>query len=87
MLAGRLPAYALEYPCHAPHDRRWFHMLVTPLRMAGGGAVVVHSNVTQRHLAEAAVRGLAEQYRSMVSALDAGIVIHGLNARVLACNP
>ncbi len=87
VLAGRLPAFALEYPCHAPHEPRWFRMLVTPLRLASGGAVVVHSNVTQRHQAEAALRRLAEQYRSMVSALDAGIVIYGLNARVLACNP
>ena len=87
VLAGRLPAFALEYPCHAPHEPRWFRMLVTPLRLASGGAVVVHNNVTQRHQAEAAVRRLAEQYRSMVSALDSGIVIYGLNARVLACNP
>ena len=87
VLAGRLPAYAMEYPCHAPHEPRWFRMLVTPLRLASGGAVVVHNNVTQRHQAEAAVRRLAEQYRSMVSALDTGIVIYGLNSRVLACNP
>ena len=87
VLAGRLPSYALEYPCHAPNAPRWFHLLATPLRMAGGGAVVVHSDVTQRHLAEAAVRKLAEQYRSMVSVLDAGIVIYDLNARVKACNP
>ena len=87
VLAGSLPNYTMEYPCHSPQEQRWFRMLVTPLRLASGGAVVVHSEVTQRHQAEVAVRGLAEQYRSMVSVLDTGILIYGLNGRVLACNP
>lgn len=30
-LAGRLPApLSMVIPCHGPHDRRWFDMLVTP---------------------------------------------------------
>ncbi len=30
-LAGQLPApLSMVIPCHAPHDRRWFDMLVTP---------------------------------------------------------
>jgi PAS domain S-box-containing protein len=87
VLAGNLPRFALEYACHAPHEQRWFHMSVTPLRLASGGAVVVHGDVTERHLAALAARASAEQYRSMVSALDEHILIFGLDRQVTACNP
>ena len=86
VLAGSLPVFTHEYACHAPHEQRWFQMNVTPLRISSGGAVVAHANVTQRHLADGALRTLAEQYRSMLSALDEGLLIYGLNARVFACN-
>jgi PAS domain S-box-containing protein len=86
VLAGSLAVFAHEYACHGPQAQRWFQMNVTPLRIAGGGAVVAHVDVTQRHLAADALRTLAEQYRSMLSALDEGILIYGLNARVIACN-
>ena len=86
VLNGSLPTFSHEYACHAPHEQRWFQMNVTPLRIPSGGAVVLHANVTQRHLADVALRSLAEQYRSMLSALDECILIYGLNARVTACN-
>lgn len=35
-----------QYPCHAPHERRWFAMHVTPLP-GGSGALVSHYNITR----------------------------------------
>jgi diguanylate cyclase (GGDEF)-like protein/PAS domain S-box-containing protein len=52
VLNGELPGFALEYPCHSPSEQRWFAMSVSPLRSGGQGAVVVHSNITDRILAE-----------------------------------
>jgi two-component system, chemotaxis family, CheB/CheR fusion protein len=46
VLDGRLPRFALEYPCHSPTERRWFVMHATPIRDRLGGAVVSHVNVT-----------------------------------------
>ncbi|HWP11764.1 MAG TPA: PAS domain-containing protein, partial [Ramlibacter sp.] len=48
VLEGREPVFALEYrcACDQPHDR-WFVMKVTPLKVARGGAVVVHSDITE----------------------------------------
>ena len=45
--------FALEYPCHAPHEKRWFEVTVT--RFDDGDepfAVLSHRNVTERKLAD-----------------------------------
>ncbi|MGE4265597.1 MAG: diguanylate cyclase [Desulfovibrio sp.] len=54
VLAGELPEFRLEYPCHSPREQRWFLMYVTPLLRGAGvaGAVVSHLVITDRILAE-----------------------------------
>ena len=52
LLAGALTQFTLEYPCHSPTERRWFLLHASPLRTSGGGAVVSHTDITQRTLAE-----------------------------------
>src|SRR6185436_19302854 len=74
VLAGWREVFSHEYACDAGGSPRWFHMDVTPLRTGRGGAVVVHADVTQRRLAEDALRRSEVQYRSMVCALDEGIL-------------
>jgi len=46
VLVGQLPAFSLQYPCHAPDRDRWFLMHATPIRGTGGGAVVSHIEIT-----------------------------------------
>lgn len=46
VLERESPHFFTQYPCHAPHERRWFAMHVTPLA-GGGGALVTHYNVTR----------------------------------------
>ncbi len=86
VLAGEKTVFALEYACHEPGIPRWFSMTVTPLRTRDGGAVVVHADITQRRLAEDALRASEEQYRSMVSVLDEGILVFGADRQLKACN-
>jgi diguanylate cyclase (GGDEF)-like protein len=54
VLAGELPEFRLEYPCHSPTTQRWFLMYVTPLLRGASvaGAVVSHLVITDRILAE-----------------------------------
>lgn len=56
ILEGRLDTFSQEYPCHSPAKPRWFLMTASPLATAGGGAVVIHADVTGRHLAEESLR-------------------------------
>jgi diguanylate cyclase (GGDEF)-like protein len=58
VLSGHQPSFTMEYPCHSPTEQRWFSMTVTPLA-DGSGAVVMHTNITQRRLAEDQARDLA----------------------------
>ena len=61
--AGRREGIRLEYPCHSPTDRRWFHLTVTALRDdRRSGAVVMHVNVTERKLTENALRESNEKF-------------------------
>ncbi|MFG6447782.1 diguanylate cyclase domain-containing protein [Roseateles sp. BYS180W] len=62
VLCGHCPHYEFEYPCHSPHEQRWFIMRICPLYGAReqGYFVVTHLNITQRRLAENAVARMAE---------------------------
>ncbi|HRY14332.1 MAG TPA: response regulator [Candidatus Competibacteraceae bacterium] len=52
VLEGRQAYFAFEYPCHSPHERRWFSMTVTPMEMGSSGVVVAHTTITERKQAE-----------------------------------
>ena len=57
VLSGRSPIFEIEYPCHSPTEQRWFVMRVTRFKSAEPVRVVVsHENVTQRRLAEDALK-------------------------------
>jgi two-component system CheB/CheR fusion protein len=46
VLRGEAREFFQVYPCHGPTEQRWFAMHVTPLRLADGGALVAHYNVS-----------------------------------------
>jgi two-component system, sensor histidine kinase and response regulator len=87
VLEGKTPLYTREYPCHSPEQQRWFQMSVTPLRIRQGGAVVLHADITTRVNAEKRVIASEDNYRSMVSVLDEGLMVYDAQGRLMACNP
>ena len=57
VLAGRLPYFEFEYPCHSPTEERWFVMRATRFDRRGRcGCVVAHEDVTKRKRAEEALQ-------------------------------
>jgi signal transduction histidine kinase len=57
VLADRRANFEMEYPCHSPKRRRWFIGRVTPYFCnEKAWAVVAHENITERKLAEEALR-------------------------------
>lgn len=59
VLEGRLPNFSMEYPCHSTDQQRWFTMRVSPLGGLKRGAVIVHTNITERMIMEGDIRELA----------------------------
>jgi signal transduction histidine kinase/DNA-binding response OmpR family regulator len=55
ILAGQLPIFKLDYPCHAPEERRWFRLVVAPLRGTITAAIVLHYDITEQKLAHEAL--------------------------------
>lgn len=52
--------FYFEYPCHSPAEKRWFMMRVSSFEMEDKNYfVIAHQNITERKLAEEAVRELA----------------------------
>lgn len=52
VLAGRRQSFACEYSSVSRDSINWYLMTVVPLRWTDGGAVISHSDVTERRLAE-----------------------------------
>ncbi|WP_144290024.1 PAS domain-containing protein [Ideonella sp. A 288] len=93
VLDRRSELFSLEYRCDSPAEARWYQMNVTPLRTASGGAVVVHSNVTQRRGAEAEIerhrnhlQQLVDERTQQLQALNAALVERERFVRTVADN-
>lgn len=73
VLAGRAPSFTMEYPCASPTQENWYLMTASPLP-GGEGAVVVHTDVTERVLHERSLRAVLERLALTQRAMDqAGI--------------
>jgi PAS domain S-box-containing protein len=64
-LAGATTEFTLEYPCHSPEVQRWFRLCATPWPVVAG-AVVTHTDVTQRVLAEQRLKESEQHYRALI---------------------
>ncbi len=72
VLDGTQASFMLEYPCHSPDKKRWFVMTATPLSGETGGAVVSHTDITERKQAEMALSKSEGKYRALFESIDQG---------------
>jgi PAS domain S-box-containing protein len=80
---GERTVEPLEYLCDSPGEERWFAMRAEPLLRPEGGAVVTHTDVTQRKKNEIALRESEGRFRRLADALPIAIWMSDTSA---ACN-
>lgn len=83
VLRGEVPSFSLEYPCHSPLEQRWFLLHASPLRPAGRGVVVAHTDISERKRAELVDRQLA----SIVESSADAIISENLDGTIASWNP
>ncbi|MGO8947756.1 MAG: ATP-binding protein [Ktedonobacterales bacterium] len=84
VLAGTLPLFTLEYPCHSPTEQRWFLLYAVPLPDRTGHAVVAHLTITERKLLEERVSAANQEMSNFLSLLSHEVrtPLTGLNGYV-----
>lgn len=66
VIEGRQPSFAIEYPCHSPHEKRWFQMRASRFTSLDSTRVVIsHEDITSRVLSEEATRSWSEQQQTL----------------------
>jgi formate hydrogenlyase transcriptional activator len=65
VLDGSRDLFTLEYPCHSPKLQRWFVMKVRPLTCRRGGAIVSHTDITDRKKVDDSVDDLRRRLSFM----------------------
>jgi PAS domain S-box-containing protein len=74
VMAGRRNQFYLEYPAHNPLEQQWFGVRVTRFQNEGATWIVItHEDVTERQIAEEALRASEEKYRNLTHHLPVGV--------------
>ena len=81
VLNGTVSHFAMDYECSSPSQERWFTMTVLRQKQPGAGAVVTHSDITDRKQSEEALRRSEERLRLLTDAVPVLISYVDANQR------
>ena len=88
VLSGGQEGYTMEYACHSTEEQRWFRLSIVPIsNVVLTGAVVMHYDITERRLAEDAVRVAEQKYRSIFENAVEGLFVSTPEGRYITINP
>ncbi len=79
--------FSMEYPCHSPDRLRWFSMQVLRLFGSRKGAVVIHTDITERKLMEEKLRTNAAWLTALKERSPVGICVTDRNRVIRDTNP
>lgn len=80
--------FELAYRCDSPTQKRWFLMHVMLLGNEKSKVVISHQDITEKKLAEEAVKASEIRYRRLFEAAKDGILIlDGITGKIMDANP
>ena len=71
VIEGELPSFRIEYPCHLATEQRWLLLCVDSMPPEHGGVVISHTDITERKLAEKALKEALDELRRLKDQLHA----------------
>lgn len=86
VLEGKRERFEMAYPRPSPEQERWFHMVVTRLTSAAGGAVVQHNDITQSTMADSPLQESEHRFQLMADAAPVMMWMSGLDRLCSYCN-
>lgn len=76
VLSGRTRGFTIDYPFHTAGVRRWFRLLVSPLRIANRHlTILMHINITEQMVAERALGASFRELCDLKAALDEHAIV------------
>lgn len=86
VLAGQLPVFTYDYPCHSPQQHRWFSMTVAPLSGTTGGAVISHIDISAPRMLAEELRTSETRFRLLFENAPIGIAMVDNERHLLRVN-
>jgi PAS domain S-box-containing protein len=80
-------SFEAEYATGTSNRRRWFSLRVSPLASSSGGAVVSHTDITERRKAEQALTESSQRLAFLFQQTPLGVIEWDLEGHVTAWNP
>jgi PAS domain S-box-containing protein len=87
VLAGTQTRFSLEYPCDGPDCKRWYEMEVLRPHGSAFGAIVTHTDISERKRAEEALRDANQKLRLHFEQTPMAVIEWDLDFRVTQWNP
>lgn len=84
MLVGAREHFAMQYPCHAPYEPRWYTARIS---RSTDYLVIAHENVTAEILAAQSLRRSEERFRTVVEHSPEVVAILDQDGRVTYVSP
>ena len=88
VIIGHRKDMLLEYPCHSPHEQRWFTLRITKFEDGEHiWVVLAHENITERKLAEQQTLEIEKRFRALIERAPDGIVLVSAEGKYKYASP